>query len=132
MRADAGLNGTSALAFRNTENVGVAPAAVVICAEAASGCRHTPVTGSDGQTSDMTGSVASPVSVETVSVPLDPTLAVATAKAPRACWLNGTLRMPSPVAVAASAMMSGTALAENSRSTVLTPGLVGAGLAASQ
>jgi len=37
-----GLNGTSALAFTNTENVGVAPAAVVICAEAASGCRHTP------------------------------------------------------------------------------------------
>ena len=72
------------------------------------------------------GSVALPVFAVAVIVELAPTLTVATAKA--AVPVDpGMWRMPSLLAVAASATMSGTGVADADSSRVLTPEIVGAG-----
>src|SRR5580658_1664210 len=67
----------------------------------------------------VTGSVAVPVSTETVISSVTPTLMLASAKA--AAPPTGTSMMPLFVGVATSAMMSAMGVLEKTRSTVSTP-----------
>src|SRR5215510_13785773 len=79
----------------------------------------------------FTGKVAFPVSADAVMVPLAPTFTVATANAP-VPLAPGMFTMPSLVTVAANATTSGTGVADAERSRVLTPTVMGAGLALAQ
>src|SRR5262245_4777679 len=79
----------------------------------------------------LTGSVAFPVSADTVMLPLAPTFTVATAKAPVPLE-PGMLTIPSLVAVAPKATMSGTGVADAERSRLFSPTVIGAGLELAQ
>ena len=79
----------------------------------------------------FTGSIALPVSADAVILPLVPTFTVATANAP-APLAPRTFTMPSLFGVAAKATMSGTAVEETEKSSVFSPGLIGARLLSAQ
>ena len=74
-----------------------------------------------------TGSVASPVSAETVMSPPVPTFTVATARVPAGVALL-MLTMPSFIGVAASATISGVGDVDADNNSVLSPVVIDAGL----
>src|SRR5215510_15120824 len=74
----------------------------------------------------FTGSVAFPVSADTVISPLAPRFTVATAKAP-VPLVPATSTMTSLVNVAVRATMSGIGVVEAENSKVFNPELIGAG-----
>ena len=125
MREEAGAKGIEPPACRKTEKVGVLPAAILAATELAGVPRHPPVAGSVWHSVAVTGKAAPPVSAETISAPVVPTLALASAKAP--VPPSGIAAMPLLVAVAVSATTSGTAVVDIERSTVSTPRTTGAG-----
>src|SRR3954451_24864568 len=129
MRDVSGTKSMGALAFTKIEKVGVAPAGKFTWIDWAGGCRHCAFAGLDWHTCAVKGRVAPPVSADTTIGAAIPTLLVATAKALPWFWLSGTVTMPSCDRVAECAMMSGTGIAEKSRSMVLTPGVFGAWVA---
>src|SRR5262249_53857246 len=86
---------------------------------------HSPVTGFVWQSTGFTASVAFPVSADTVMLPLAPAFVVATAKNPVPVT-PGIFTIPSFVDVAATAMMSGTGVADTVSLSVLTPTIAGA------
>src|SRR5262245_34669255 len=75
----------------------------------------------------LTGNVNPPVSVDAVIVPSAPTFTVATARAP-VPFVPRMFTMPSLVAVAAKATMSGTGVADAENKSVFRPVMMGAGL----
>ena len=121
MRLVAGRNGTPATAATKMPKVGVAPPVITVAALGPAAVRHCPVVGLVWQIEIARGKLAGPVSAAAVIIALAPKFTVATAKAldPE---LPGMCRMPSLLAVAASATMSGTGVAEADSSKVLTPG----------
>ena len=112
-------------------NVGVVPALTLEVTLFAGGDKQAPVPGFVSQINNAKGNVASPVSAVTEISPLAPTFTVATAKAlaPKG---PGSLTIPSPVGVAASATMSGTGTFDADSSSVFRPVVTGAGLALEQ
>src|SRR5262245_29513717 len=76
----------------------------------------------------VTGRDADPVSAEPVIAASVPTFTVATANTP-VSLVPGIFTMPSLSRVAANAMMSGVSVAEADKKSVLTPGMIAAGLA---
>src|SRR5262245_22973609 len=124
MRFWAASNGIQALAGTNSENVGVSPALICVTTVGPMADVHCPVLGSVRQRLRTRGIVAAPVSADTVMVPPDPTLAVATAKTPLPTTC-GMLTMPSPLSVPERAITSGAGTVEAESSSVLTP-MIGA------
>ena len=107
-------------------NVGVASAVIVELTLFAGGNIQAPVPGFVSQMDKAIGNVASPVSAVTVISPLAPTFTVATAKAlePKA---PGSLIIPSPAGVVASATMSGTGVFDADSNSVFRPVVTEAG-----
>src|SRR5277367_5520836 len=105
------------LAVAKIAKVGVSPELIVVVALAAGAARHWPVCGLVWQRARASGSVAVPVFAVAVMVLPAPMLSVATAKellpVAEPMW-----RVPSLVAVATNAMMSGTGLAEDESNSV--------------
>ena len=91
------------------------------------GLMHAPVAGSVSHSAMLTGKLALPVSAETVIVLFEPTFTVATAKAAEPVEA-GRCTIPSPVSVAANAIISATGPLEAESSNVLIPAIVAAGL----
>jgi hypothetical protein len=81
---------------------------------------QTPVAGLVWQIERASGRRGAPVLAEAVISPLAPTFEVATTNAPDPAG-PGMCRMPSPVAVAASATMSGTGETDADINSVLIP-----------
>ena len=111
MRLVCGTNGTLPLAVAKMAKVGFALAPIVVVTVEPIDEMHCPLIGLVWQRLMASGKVAAPVFAVAVIEALAPTLTVATAKAfeplvPVMC------RMPSFCAVAASATMSGTGVAE--------------------
>jgi hypothetical protein len=104
--------------------VGVALALIVVEALDAAVPRHRPVAGLVWQIERASGKLAAPVLAVAVIAAVAPTFTVATANA-FAPELPGMWRMPSLVAVAASATMSGTGVAEAESNSVFRPGKIG-------
>ena len=125
MRLVCGTNGTLPLAVAKMAKVGVALALMVVVTLEPIDEMHWPLIGFVWQRLMARGKVAAPVVAVAVIEALAPTLTVATAKAfepdvPVMC------RMPSFWAVAASATISGTGVAEADSDRVLRPVLLGA------
>jgi hypothetical protein len=125
MRLVCGTNGTLPLAVAKMAKVGVALALIVVVTVEPIEEMHWPLIGLVWQRLMASGNVAAPVVAVAVIEALAPTLTVATAKAfeplvPMMC------RIPSFCAVAASATMSGTGVAEPDSNNVLKPVLLGA------
>jgi hypothetical protein len=76
----------------------------------------------------VTGRLAAPACAAAVIVPLAPTFAVATANAPVPV-VPGIFTIPSLLAVATSAMTSGTGVVDADNSNVFSPLLLAAALA---
>src|SRR6185436_9611976 len=95
----------------NTPKVGVALAEIVVVTLVPTADLHWPVAGTVSHRNRLTGTVARPVSTETVMVLEAPRLTVATENTPVRV-APGILAMPSPLKVAASATMSGTGVAD--------------------
>ena len=111
MRLVCGTNGTLPLAVAKMAKVGVPLAPIVVLMVEPIDEMHWPLIGLVWQRLMASGKVAAPVVAVAMIEALAPTLTVATAKAfeplvPVMC------RMPSFCAVAASATMSGTGVAE--------------------
>src|SRR4051794_23187425 len=109
----AGANGITPLKVTNTANVPVSPAARLTDTDDDKGPVHAEVLGFDLHNAAVSGSGSPWVSTNAVNPPAAPTLTVATAKALVAFTAPET--MPLLPAVAASAIMSVTGVAENSR-----------------
>lgn len=92
---------------------------------------HCPVAGLVSHKKTLSGKEALPVSADAVMVPFTPTFTVATAKAP-VPFVPGIFTMPSLVAVAAKATISGTGVADAENKSVFKPTLTGAGLVFAQ
>jgi len=93
--------------------------------EGAAGFAHCPVLGSVSHRAMLTGNAADPVSAEAIILPRAPRFATVTANIP----FFARFKMPSFVEVAAKATASGIGVVEAERCRVLTPTLLGAGLA---
>ncbi len=127
MRLVCGTNGTLPLAVAKIAKVGVALALIVVVTVEPIDEMHWPLIGLVWQRLIESGKVAAPVGAVAVIEALAPTLTVATAKAfeplvPVMC------RIPSFIAVAANATISGTGVVEPDSSRVLSPVLLGAAL----
>ena len=107
-----------------TEYVGVASEKIVLATLLAGAERHAPVPGSVSQMDRTTGKVATTDVTSITSVP--PAFTVATVKAfePLA---PGKLRMPSPVGVVATAIISASAEIVAENNSVFDPDVIGAG-----
>src|SRR5205814_3695020 len=81
-----------------------------------------PVTASVWHTSRVSGGLVAPESALTVMLPPEPTLAVATAKAPVPAG-PGTSTVPVSPIVAATAITSGTGVTDDDSRSVVRPGV---------
>ncbi len=117
----AGAKGMAPLAVAKIANVGVELVLIVVVTLAAGAARHTDVDGFVWQIVKVKGSVVEPVFAVAVIDAPDPMLTVATAKAFEP-FVPGIATIPSPVCVAASAIISGTGVVDAENNSVLTPG----------
>ena len=126
MRLVAGLNGTVPVPVTKTEYVGMALEKIVPPTLLAGEDRHAPVPGSVSQMDRTTGKVATNGTGFASTKFVPPTFTVATEKAfePLA---PGKLRMPSPVGVVATAIISGSAEVVAESTSVFDPDVIGAG-----
>lgn len=123
IRLLAGSNGTVPVPVTKIENVGVAPALIVVVTLLTGADRHAPVTGSVSQMDKSTGKVTLPVSGVAVILSWLPTFTVATAKA-LAPELPASFTIPSPVGVNARATISGTGVSDADKRSEFTPGIL--------
>src|SRR5438270_8172848 len=107
IRFAAGSSPIAPVAVAKIAKVGVAPPLICTVTLGPIGEMQTPVTGSVWQMDSDRGRTAPPVFAVAVIMSPIPTFDVATANAP-APGAAGMCRIPSPLAVAASATMSGT------------------------